>query len=107
MITSRDVPGFLVNRVLIPLLNEACFALEQGVGTAEDIDTGMTLGCAHPMGPLRLADMVGLDTLKAVGDSMYDEFKEPLYAPPPLLLRMVAAGMYGKKAGRGFYSYDR
>jgi 3-hydroxybutyryl-CoA dehydrogenase len=78
---------------------------ESGFAGAEDIDTGMVLGCGHPMGPLRLTDLIGLDTVRAVADSMYAEFKEQLYAPPPLLLRMVDAGLLGRKAGRGFYDY--
>jgi 3-hydroxybutyryl-CoA dehydrogenase len=81
--------------------------VEAGHATAEDIDNGMVLGCAHPMGPLRLADLVGLDTTMAVAESMYEEYKEPLYAPPPLLQRMVEAGLYGRKSGRGFYDYTR
>lgn len=105
-IRAPDQAGFVVNALLIPFILSAIRLVEAGHASAADIDTGMTLGCAHPMGPLRLADLVGLDTVKAVGDSMYAEFKEPLYAPPPLLLRMVAAGRYGKKAGRGFYSYE-
>jgi 3-hydroxybutyryl-CoA dehydrogenase len=80
--------------------------LEAGHATASGIDTGMTLGCAHPMGPLKLSDLIGLDTLKAVADSMYAEYKEPLYAAPPLLLRMTAAGLLGRKTGRGFYDYQ-
>jgi 3-hydroxybutyryl-CoA dehydrogenase len=79
---------------------------ESGFATAEDIDTGMVEGCAHPMGPLALADLIGLDTTRAVADSMYQEFKEPLYAPPPLLVRMVDAGLLGRKTGRGFYPYN-
>ena len=79
---------------------------ESGFATAEDIDKAMVLGCAHPMGPLSLADHVGLDTVKAIADSMYVEFKEPLYSPPPLLLRMVEAGRLGKKSGQGFYRYS-
>ncbi|MEU4954590.1 3-hydroxyacyl-CoA dehydrogenase NAD-binding domain-containing protein [Streptomyces lavendulae] len=80
---------------------------ESGFATATDIDAGMELGCAHPMGPLRLADLIGLDTVAAIAGSLYDEFKEPLYAPPPLLMRMVQAGLLGRKTGRGFHTYDR
>jgi len=79
--------------------------LDSGFASAEDIDTGMVLGCAHPMGPLRLADLIGLDTVKAIAEAMYEEFKEPLYSPVPFLLRMVEAGLLGKKTGRGFYPY--
>jgi 3-hydroxybutyryl-CoA dehydrogenase len=80
--------------------------LESGFATRDDIDAGMTEGCAHPMGPLTLSDLIGLDTMKAVAESLYEEFKEPLYAPPPLLLRMVEAGLLGRKSGRGFYEYS-
>jgi 3-hydroxybutyryl-CoA dehydrogenase len=90
----------------VPYLLAAIRMLEAGHGTADDIDTGMVLGCAHPMGPLRLADLIGLDTLRAVADSMYEEFKEPLYAAPPLLRRMTDAGLLGRKADRGFYEYQ-
>jgi 3-hydroxybutyryl-CoA dehydrogenase len=107
VVQAQDRAGFVVNALLIPYLLSAIRMLESGFATAEDIDNGMVLGCAHPMGPLRLADLIGLDTTKAVADSMYAEFKEPLYAPPPLLLRMVDAGRYGKKSGRGFYDYSR
>ena len=79
--------------------------LESGFATRDDIDAGMVEGCAHPMGPLALSDLIGLDTMKAVAESLYEEFKEPLYAPPPLLLRMVEAGLLGRKSGRGFYEY--
>ncbi|MGX7697960.1 3-hydroxybutyryl-CoA dehydrogenase [Gordonia polyisoprenivorans] len=105
VIRSADRSGFVVNALLVPYLLSAIRMVDTGFATVEDIDKGMVLGCAHPMGPMRLADLVGLDTVKAIADSMYDEFKEPLYAPPPLLLRMVEAGRIGKKAGRGFYSY--
>ena len=91
---------------LVPYLLSAVRMFESGIAAAEDIDNGMVLGCAHPMGPLALADLVGLDTLKAIADSMYDEYKEQLYAAPPLLQRMVDAGLYGKKSGRGFYEYS-
>jgi 3-hydroxybutyryl-CoA dehydrogenase len=95
----------VVNALLIPYLLSAIRMLEAGFASAEDIDNGMVLGCNHPMGPLRLADMIGLDTTMAVAKSMYEEFKEALYSPPPLLMRMVDAGLLGKKTGRGFYSY--
>jgi 3-hydroxybutyryl-CoA dehydrogenase len=107
VVKSQDRAGFVVNALLIPYLLSAIRMLESGFSTADEIDNGMVLGCAHPMGPLRLADLIGLDTTKSVADSMYAEFKEPLYAPPPLLLRMVDAGLYGKKSGRGFYDYAR
>lgn len=104
-IRAKDSAGFVVNALLVPYLLSAIRMYESGVATAEDIDNGMILGCAHPMGPLTLSDMIGLDTLKSVADSMYEEFKEPLYAAPVLLQRMVDAGHYGKKSGRGFYAY--
>ena len=107
VIRSKDRAGFIVNALLIPYLLSAVRMLESGFATEEDIDTGMVKGCAHPMGPLALADLIGLDTTVAVAQSLYDEFKEPLYAPPPLLLRMVDAGLLGRKSGRGFYSYER
>jgi 3-hydroxybutyryl-CoA dehydrogenase len=105
VVRAEDRAGFVVNALLIPYLLSAIRMLESGFASAEDIDNGMTLGCAHPMGPLRLADLIGLDTTKAIAESMYAEFKEPLYAPPPLLLRMVDAGLCGKKSGRGFHQY--
>ena len=105
VIRSQDRAGFIVNALLIPYLLSAIRMLESGFATAEDIDTGMVQGCAHPMGPLALADLIGLDTTMAVADSMYEEFKEPLYAPPPLLSRMVEAGLLGRKSGRGFHRY--
>jgi len=107
VITSKDAPGFLVNRILIPLLNEACFALEQGVGTAEDIDTGAKLGLNHPMGPLELADLIGLDTVLAIAEVLHDNFGDPKYRPSTLLRNMVAAGWLGRKTGRGFYTYGK
>lgn len=107
VINSQDRAGFVVNALLIPYLLSAIRMLESGFATAEDIDTGMVEGCAHPMGPLRLADLIGLDTTAAVAHSLYEEFKEPLYAAPPLLQRMVAAGLLGRKTGRGFYNYAR
>ncbi|HEY1465796.1 MAG TPA: 3-hydroxybutyryl-CoA dehydrogenase [Acidimicrobiales bacterium] len=105
VIRSQDRAGFIVNALLIPYLLSAVRMLESGFATAQDIDTGMVNGCAHPMGPLALADLIGLDTTVAVADSLYQEFKEPLYAPPPLLARMVEAGLLGRKSGRGFYHY--
>ncbi|MFF5991867.1 3-hydroxybutyryl-CoA dehydrogenase [Prauserella flavalba] len=107
VVRAQDRAGFVVNALLVPYLLSAIRMLESGFADAEDIDNGMVHGCAHPMGPLRLADLIGLDTTKAVAESMYAEFKEPLYAPPPLLLRMVDAGLYGKKSGRGFYDYPK
>ncbi|HEX2782933.1 MAG TPA: 3-hydroxybutyryl-CoA dehydrogenase [Ilumatobacteraceae bacterium] len=105
VIRSRDRAGFIVNALLIPYILAAIRMLESGFATADDIDTGMVKGCAHPMGPLRLADLIGLDTVQAVAESLYGEFKEQLYTPPSLLLRMVEAGLLGRKAGRGFYEY--
>ncbi|WP_438803206.1 3-hydroxybutyryl-CoA dehydrogenase [Frankia gtarii] len=105
VIRSKDRAGFVVNSLLVPYLLAAVRMLESGFAVADDIDRGMVLGCAHPMGPLRLCDLVGLDTIKAVAESMYEEFKEPLYSPPPLLMRMVDAGLLGKKTGRGFHNY--
>lgn len=105
VIRSQDRAGFVVNSLLIPYILSAIRMLESGFATAEDIDTGMVQGCAHPMGPLALADLIGLDTVMAVALSMYEEFKEPLYAPPPMLLRMVDAGLLGRKSGRGFHQY--
>lgn len=104
-ITAADRSGFVVNALLVPYLLAAVRMIEACDATAEDIDTGMTLGCAHPMGPLQLADLIGLDTLRAVADSLYDEYKEPLYAAPPLLRRMVDAGLLGRKTGQGFHDY--
>jgi len=107
VVHAQDRAGFVVNALLVPYLLSAIRMLESGFAAAEDIDAGMVHGCAHPMGPLRLVDLIGLDTTKAVAESMYAEFKEPLYAPPPLLLRMVDAGLYGRKSGRGFYDYRK
>ncbi|MGY1809317.1 3-hydroxybutyryl-CoA dehydrogenase [Blastococcus sp. SYSU D00669] len=106
-IRSQDRAGFIVNALLIPYLLSAIRMLESGFASAADIDAGMVQGCAHPQGPLALADLIGLDTTAAVAQSMYEEFKEPLYAPPPLLLRMVDAGLLGRKSGRGFFPYAR
>ena len=105
-ITCQDRAGFVVNSLLIPFILSAIRMYESGFATAEDIDSGLVLGAAHPQGPLALADLIGLDTTMAVAQSLYEEFKEPLYAPPPLLQRMVDAGLLGRKTGRGFYTYD-
>ncbi|MGC8465577.1 MAG: 3-hydroxybutyryl-CoA dehydrogenase [Acidimicrobiales bacterium] len=105
VIHSKDRAGFIVNALLIPYLLSAIRMFESGFATAEDIDRGMVEGCAHPMGPLALTDLIGLDTTLAVAESLYEEFKEPLYAPPPLLSRMCEAGLLGRKSSRGFYSY--
>ncbi len=105
-IDSQDRAGFVVNALLIPFVLSAIRMLESGFATAEDIDEGLVRGAAHPQGPLALADLIGLDTTKAVAESLYEEFKEPLYAPPPLLARMVDAGLLGRKTGRGFYTYS-
>ena len=105
VIRSQDRAGFVVNSLLVPYLLAAIRMLESGFASAADIDTGMVLGCAHPMGPLHLADLIGLDTIKSIAEAMYDEFKEPLYSPAPLLLRMVDAGLLGRKSGRGFFDY--
>ena len=104
-IDCQDRAGFVVNALLIPFVLSAIRMLESGFATAEDIDEGLVRGAAHPQGPLALADLIGLDTTKAVAESLYEEFKEPLYAPPPLLARMVDAGLLGRKTGRGFYTY--
>lgn len=105
-ITCQDRAGFVVNSLLIPFILSAIRMYESGFATAEDIDQGFVLGAAHPQGPLALADLIGLDTTMAVAQSLYEEFKEPLYAPPPLLARMVDAGLLGRKTGRGFYTYS-
>ncbi len=104
-ISVRNSPGFVVNRILCPMINEAIFALSEGLASAEDIDNGMRLGCNHPIGPLALADMVGLDTLLAVMEVFYTQFSDSKYRPAPLLREMVEAGYLGRKSGRGFYSY--
>jgi 3-hydroxybutyryl-CoA dehydrogenase len=104
-IAAPDRPGFIVNRLLVPYLLDAIRVYENGVGTLEDIDTGMKLGCGFPMGPFALLDFVGLDTAYYIANIMYDEFREPAFAPPPLLKRMVVAGHLGRKSGRGFYTY--
>jgi 3-hydroxybutyryl-CoA dehydrogenase len=105
-VTSKDSPGFIVNRILIPMLNEACFALQEGLASPEDIDTGVKLGLNHPMGPLTLADFVGLDTLLYIAEVLHRELGEDKYRPAPLLRQYVAAGWYGRKSGRGFYRYE-
>jgi 3-hydroxybutyryl-CoA dehydrogenase len=105
VVRCGDRSGFIVNALLVPYLLSAIRMAEAGVATVEDIDTAIVAGLSHPMGPLRLSDLIGLDTMKLIADSMYDEYKDPNYAPPPLLLRMVEAGQLGKKSGKGFYSY--
>jgi 3-hydroxybutyryl-CoA dehydrogenase len=105
VIRSPDRAGFIVNALLVPYLLSAVRMVESGFASPADIDAGMVNGCAHPMGPLRLADLIGIDTVTAIASSMYSEFKEPLYSPPPMLLRMVDAGLLGRKSGRGFYGY--
>jgi len=107
VIRSQDRAGFVVNALLIPFLLSAIRMVESGFASVDDIDSGMVNGCGHPMGPLRLIDLIGLDTTIAVAGSLYEEFKEPLYAAPPLLARMVEAGLFGRKTGRGFYDYQR
>jgi 3-hydroxybutyryl-CoA dehydrogenase len=104
-IRAQDRSGFVVNALLVPYLLSAIRMYESGIATREDIDNGMELGCAHPMGPLKLSDLIGLDTVAAIADSMYSEYKEPLYAAPPILQRMVDAGRLGRKSGAGFYAY--
>jgi 3-hydroxybutyryl-CoA dehydrogenase len=106
VVSARDVPGFVVNLLLVPYLLDAARARERNMATTADIDRAMKLGCGHPMGPLTLLDFVGLDTVVRIGDIMFDEYREARYAPPPLLRRMVAAGWLGRKAGRGFYDYS-
>lgn len=105
-IVCRDTSGFVVNFLLVPYLLSAIRAVERGVGTIEDIDKGMVLGCGHPMGPLTLLDFVGLDTTYYIANIMFDEYRDPAYAPPPLLRRMVLAGYHGRKTGKGFYDYS-
>ncbi len=104
-ITAPDKPGFIVNRLLVPYLLDAIRSYEHGLGTVEDIDKGMKLGCGYPMGPFTLLDFVGLDTTYYIANIMFEEYREPAYAPPPLLKRMVLAGRLGKKSGEGFYKY--
>ena len=105
VVRCSDRSGFVVNALLVPYLLSAIRMVEAGFATVEDVDKAVVAGLSHPMGPLRLSDLVGLDTLKLIADKMFEEFKEPHYGPPPLLLRMVEAGMLGKKSGRGFYTY--
>jgi 3-hydroxybutyryl-CoA dehydrogenase len=105
-ISVRNSPGFVVNRILCPMINEAVFAYQEGLASAEEIDNGMKLGCNHPIGPLALADMIGLDVMLAVMNVFYDGFNDPKYRPAPLLREMVDAGFLGRKSGRGFYVYE-
>lgn len=107
VVTARDAPGFIVNRLLMPFLLNAIRMLETGVATREDIDTAMNLGLNHPMGPLALSDLIGLDTIYFIVSAMYEELKDPQYAPPPLMKKMIAAGWLGRKTGKGFYEYNR
>jgi 3-hydroxybutyryl-CoA dehydrogenase len=106
VVASKDAPEFLVNRILIPLLNEACFVLQEGTGTAEDIDAGAKLGLNHPMGPLELADLIGLDTVLAIAEVLHRDLGDSKYRAPTVLRNLVAAGWLGRKSGRGFYVYD-
>ncbi|PZR55994.1 MAG: 3-hydroxybutyryl-CoA dehydrogenase [Candidatus Meridianibacter frigidus] len=106
-VLAKDTPGFIVNRLLVPYLLYAIRAYEQGLASREDIDKSMKLGCGYPMGPLELLDFVGLDTTYYIAQIMFDEFKDPMMAPPTLLKRMVLAGQYGRKSGQGFYDYRR
>jgi 3-hydroxybutyryl-CoA dehydrogenase len=106
-IRASDKTGFIVNRLLVPYLLDAIRAVEEGTGSVEDIDRGMQLGCGHPMGPLTLLDFVGLDTTYAIANIMFDDFRERRFAPPPLLKRMVQAGLHGRKSGKGFYDYSQ
>ncbi|MER6061194.1 3-hydroxybutyryl-CoA dehydrogenase [Streptomyces sp. NPDC001792] len=106
VVRTRDKAGFVVNALLVPYLLAAVRMVESGGATAEDVDRAMVLGCAHPLGPLALADLIGLDTTRAIAESLYAEFREPQYSPPPLLSRMVEAGLLGRKSGRGFHRYD-
>jgi 3-hydroxybutyryl-CoA dehydrogenase len=104
-VMTKDTPGFIVNYLLIPYICEAIRLCENGIASKEDIDAGMTLGCGHPMGPLTLADFIGLDTVQHIMESLYDEFRDPKFAPPTLLKRMVLAGQLGRKTGKGFHDY--
>jgi 3-hydroxybutyryl-CoA dehydrogenase len=105
LVTAKDIPGFIVNRLLIPFLNEACFALQESLGSIEDIDQGVKLGLNHPMGPFELADLIGLDTCLAISEVLHAELGDDKYRPAPLLRQYVAAGWLGRKSGRGFYKY--
>ncbi len=106
-VVAKDAPGFISNRILVPMINEAIFCLQEKIGTKEDIDTTMKLGMHHPMGPLELADFIGLDTLLEIQEILYKGFKNAKYRPAPLLKKMVKAGKYGKKSGQGFYRYNK
>lgn len=107
VITSKDMPGFIVNRMLIPFVNEACFVLQEGIGTAADIDEGAKLGLNHPLGPLALADLIGLDTCLSIAEVLHRDLGEDKYRPAPILRQYVEAGWLGRKTGRGFYTYDK
>jgi 3-hydroxybutyryl-CoA dehydrogenase len=107
LVTTKDMPGFIVNRMLIPFINEACFSLQEGLGTVEDIDQGARLGLNHPMGPLELADLIGLDTCLSIAEVLQREFGEDKYRPAAILRNYVAAGWLGRKSGRGFYDYSK
>ncbi len=107
VVVVPDAPGFIVNRLLVPYLLDAIRCYEAGLATKEDLDTGITLGLNHPMGPLALSDFIGLDTIYFIAETMFADFKEPRFAPPPLLKKMVTAGLYGRKSGKGFYNYSK